>query len=114
MNAVLTAALVILTVAVVFILIQMFRTLGNLNRLISDLGREVPPILSKLQRTVDEVNVELGRVDEIARTVQEVTDKVQVTMEVAQEVVSSPLIKLASLSAGTKKAWSSLVGKGPR
>lgn len=108
---VLNIALVVLVIFAIAILAQVFRVLGNLNNLAKGVSEEIPPLLAKLQTTVDDINTELERVDEIVASVAEVSEKVQATTRLAQEVVSSPLIKLASFSAGTKKALSSLLGR---
>ncbi|MDI6891842.1 MAG: DUF948 domain-containing protein [Actinomycetota bacterium] len=102
-----------LSIFLVVVLIQLSRTLRSINALVKDFNREIIPIFSKLQSTVDEVNTELARVDEIVKAVQEASDKVNATAEVARQLISPSLIKLASLSTGVKKAVTTLVrGKG--
>lgn len=110
-GVVLNIALVVLVIFGIAILAQLFRMLGSLNNLVKSINKEVSPLLTKLQTTIDDVNSELERVDEIVASVAEVSEKVQVTTRIAQEVISSPLIKLASFSAGTKKALASLIGR---
>lgn len=111
LSVVLMVSLIALAASIIYILLKVSRTLSNANKLIDDVSTEIGPILAKIQMTVDEVNLELGRVDEIVRVVQDVTDKVQLTASLTQEVISSPLIKLASFSAGTRKAMSNLMGR---
>ncbi len=105
---VLEIAIVLLIVFVSGVLLQLFRVLGSINKLIKEMRQEIIPSLNSLRTTIDAVNNELSRFDEIVGSVQEVTDKVSSTTRVAQEIISSPLIKIASFSFGAKKALSSL------
>lgn len=111
LNTALVVAAVALAVFFILVLIQLTKTLNSINEFVKEINRDVPPLLTKLQTTIDEVNDELGRVDEIVQTVQEVSEKVSVTTKIAQEIVSSPLIKVASISAGAKKAIDTLMGR---
>lgn len=111
LNAALVLAVVALAVFFIMVLIQLTKTLSSINEFVKEINRDIPPLLTKLQTTIDEVNDELGRVDEIVQTVQEVSEKVSVTTSVAQEIISSPLIKVASISAGARKAIDTLMGK---
>lgn len=105
---VLYVALTILALIVSAVLLQLWKTLNSLNALIMDVRSEALPLLSGLKMTLDQVNNELETVDDIVSSVQEVSDKVNATTIVAQEIISSPLIKLAGFSAGVKKALSTL------
>lgn len=108
LNIVIAIAIAVLTVFICIVAFQLSRTLGSLNHLIKDIDEEVTPMIAKLQVTVDEVNSELERVDEIVESAQNLSRKVDTTTKVAQEIIASPLIKLAALSAGIKKAVGSL------
>ncbi|MDI6821412.1 MAG: DUF948 domain-containing protein [Actinomycetota bacterium] len=115
MNWSLFAAVILVLLAVLFIfiisvLIQLSRTLRRVNILLEDVRKEITPFLSKLNTTVDEVNSELARVDEIAKTIQEVSERVTITSKLMQEILSPSLIKLASISAGARKAIGTLIG----
>lgn len=102
---------VVLTILAAFLvfficmaLLRLSRTLESLNSMIIDVQAEVTPLLSELRVTIDQVNSELETVDDVVQSVQEIGDKVTATATVVQEIISSPLIKVASLSAGAKEA----------
>jgi len=101
---ILTIAAVAVAVFIVLVLWQLFGILGRVKQ-------EITPILRKLEKTIDEVNQDLARVDDIIKTGEEVVDKVSATTKIAQEAISSPLIKLVSMGAGVKKAYESLRGR---
>lgn len=98
---ILTVAAVAVAVFTVLVLWQLFGILGRVKE-------EVTPILRKVEKTIDEINQDLARVDDIIKTGEQVVDKVNTTTKIAQEAISSPLIKLVSMGAGVKRAYDSL------
>jgi uncharacterized protein YoxC len=109
--AILTLCALLLTGFIVYVLIQFSRTLKGVNMLLEDLQKTVPSMLEKLDKTIASVSSEAQRVDEIMKSVEEIGEKVTATAEIAKEIISSPLIKIASLSAGAKKAINTLLGR---
>jgi len=103
--------LLLLLIVGIGVLVQLFRVLGGINRFLDEARREIVPALNKLQTTIQEINTELARVDDIVESVQEVTDKISSTTRIAQEAISSPLIKIASYSFGARKALKSFLKK---
>jgi len=103
------SALILLSVAAVAVLARLFVVLGAVIGLLRDLRREIAPVAAKLARILDDVRSELERVEEIVSSVQGVTSKVTSTTEVAQELLASPLIKLAAFSVGARKAIRTLI-----
>lgn len=83
---------------------QLSKILRTLNVLLKDAGKTIPPLLEKFEKTLDVVKSEVERAEEIMRSVEEVSEKVSAVGHLAQEIISSPLIKLASFSAGARKA----------
>lgn len=98
---ILTVAAVAVAVFIVLVLWQLFGILGRVKE-------EVTPILRKVEQTIDEINQDLARVDDIIKTGEQVVDKVNTTTKIAQEAISSPLIKLVSMGAGVKRAYDTL------
>ncbi|HEY4687175.1 MAG TPA: DUF948 domain-containing protein [Candidatus Subteraquimicrobiales bacterium] len=105
LNIVLAAAVIVLTIFISLVLFQLYK-------LIKELRQQIIPILSSLQTMAEEVNTELDRVDEIMKSAQEVSKKVDTTTQVAQELIASPLIRIAAMSAGIRKAISTFSKKG--
>lgn len=99
LNGVLVVAVVVLVGFIAPVLIELWQ----ISRIVK---KELSPLISKLNTTIDEVNTELSRVDGIVQSAERVSKTVDSTTKAAQEVISSPLIKLVSISAGIKKALS--------
>ena len=64
---------------------------------------EVVPILNKTQTTVDGVNLELARVDEIMKTAVGATKGAEKTVQTVSSAVTSPVRKLSGFAAGAKR-----------
>lgn len=101
---VLLASAVILVFFISLVLYRFYTILTKVNN-------EVTPIMKRLETTLDEINLELARVDEIIKAGESVAEKVNSTTKLAQEVIQSPLIKLVSFSAGMKKAFDTFTRK---
>lgn len=104
--AVIAATFIALAVYLAVTLRDFRRTLASIEKLANRLDTQVIPLASKANRALDEINEELARVEGIVRNVEDVSVKVGATAEVARHALSSPLVKLASWSAGMKKAVS--------
>jgi uncharacterized protein YoxC len=111
LQVVLTLGLLALIGFVISVLVQLHHTLKTFNDLLRNVNRELPPVLIKLQTALDGVNTELDKVQEIVNSFQEVGARVQNTTGMVQRVVTSPVIRVASIFSGAKTAFSSLVGR---
>jgi uncharacterized protein YoxC len=109
LQASLSFFLVLIALALAYLLIRMGGTFSRINDFIKRLDNEVIPLLSKSQVTLDEVNSELGKVDEMLGTLVTVTNKVESTANTLQSVVTKPVKKVAGVSAGVSEAVSSLI-----
>ncbi|MDP1809000.1 MAG: DUF948 domain-containing protein [Actinomycetota bacterium] len=106
-----TIGLLALIGSMIYVLIQLRRTLSTLDETLRNVNRELPSILMKLQLTLDGVNSELGRVEDIVSSFHEVSNKVQTTTSLVQRAVASPVIRLVGLAAGARTTLANLVGR---
>jgi predicted PurR-regulated permease PerM len=106
---VLTILAAILVFFICLVLVRLARTLESTNILITDVRTELTPLIGELRVTIDQINSELDNVDEIVQSVQDAGEKVTATASLIQKVVSSPVIKIASFSAGAKQALNVLL-----
>ncbi len=106
--------LVITALALAFLLLKMGGTFSRLNVFLKRLDEEVIPLLSKLQVTLDEVNSQLGKLDDMMGTLVGVTDRVDHTTRAVSTALTTPAKKVAGLSAGVSEAISSLVSQRGR
>jgi predicted PurR-regulated permease PerM len=94
-------ALVMLALAVV--VIKLARTMSLTNRLINDLRKEAVPLVGKLQITLDHVNDELGHVDKLLGSMENIAAGLSSVTRVTERVVNSPLVRFLSLGIGAQR-----------
>ena len=82
----------------------MFDRLGQRAR-VTD---EVVPILTRAQTTVDGVNLELARVDEIMETAVHATKGAEKTVQTVSSAVTAPVRRLTGFAAGAREAVATL------
>lgn len=104
----LTVAVSLLTIFLVPVLRNLASTIKSANKMLTRVDVETIEILKKVQISLDEINKELSRVDEIVADVQGVTDKVEHTAKLLSKVVSAPVVKISSYASGLAEALSSL------
>ncbi|RJQ41824.1 MAG: DUF948 domain-containing protein [Gaiellales bacterium] len=109
LQASLSFFLVLTALALAYLLVRIGGTFSRINDFLKRLDDEVIPLLSKTQVTLDEVNSQLGKVDDMLGTLVNVTNKVETTSRVMQSVVTRPVKKAAGLSAGVSEAVSHLI-----
>lgn len=105
------AVTIILTLSAVVLVFFLSMVLYRVASILSRVDAEVTPIIKRLETTIDEVNLELARLDEIVKAGESVAEKVNATTRLAQEAIASPLIRMISLSAGVKKAFDRMAPK---
>lgn len=109
LQASLSFFLVLVALALAYMLIRIGGTFGRINDFLKRLDDEIIPLLSKTQVTLDEVNSQLGKVDEMLGTLVLVTNKIEATSRAMQSVVTKPVKKAAGLSAGVTEAVSHII-----
>jgi hypothetical protein len=109
LEASLSFFLVVTALGLAYVLLKMGGTFARLNIFLKRLDEEVIPLLSKLQVTMEEVNSQLGKLDEMMATMVGVTDRVDATTRALSTAIVSPVKKAAGLSAGVSEAISSLI-----
>lgn len=98
-------AFALMAVFVAWLLYQLVKTMGILNRFMDDVRVETVPLISRLQTTMDHVNTEMSRLDGILVAVESMAQKANSATKVVQEVVTSPVVKAIGISAGAGKAY---------
>jgi hypothetical protein len=83
-------------------------TLGRASSLLKGTERELLPVISKLGGTVDRVNEQLDKVDQITDSAVDAVAGVDTAVRTVTGVVTRPIEKLAGLATGAKHAASSI------
>jgi uncharacterized protein YoxC len=87
-------------------------TLKRASSLIEGTERDLLPVISRLGTTVDRVNDQLEKVDQITDSVVDAVSGVDTAVRTVTGAVSRPVERLAGLVAGVRHAASSLRARG--
>ena len=100
--------LVLTGVGLAYLFVRMAGVFARLGVSVTRVTDEVVPILNKAQTTVDGVNLELTRVDEMMKTAVEATKGAERTVQTVSSAVTLPVRKLTGLAAGAREAVATL------
>ncbi len=89
----------------IWALTESVKTARSAKQLADDLDARLVPLLDKADVTVDAMNAELLRIDQIVTRVEEVTDRVSDTSRVVQEVANAPAEIVNDIADRVRRAW---------
>jgi hypothetical protein len=100
--------LILTGIGLAYLFLRMAGVFARLGSALTRITDEVVPILNKAQTTVDGVNLELQRVDEIMQTAVSATKGAEKTVQTVSSAVTAPVRKLTGFAAGAKEAVATL------
>lgn len=86
-------------------------TARSTGALADELHRDLPPLISKANTTLDSVNAEIGKVDDIVSQIEEVSDRVGATTRAAEEVIGAPVAAVMGMGGRVRRIASIMTGK---
>jgi hypothetical protein len=98
--------------AFLYAAIRLGGTLGRASSLLESTETELLPVISKLGGSVDRVNVQLDKVDQMTDSAVDAVATVDTAVRTLSLVVTRPIAKLAGLAAGVRHGVSSLWAHG--
>ncbi len=97
--------LVVAGVGIVYVCIRLGGLLARLTKSLGEMTTEVVPILTRAQGTVDGINLELARVDEIMVTAVHATKGAERTVSTLSGAATAPVKKASGLAAAAREAY---------
>ena len=96
-------------VGVAFALFRLSSVFKRLTGILADANTRVIPLLTRVEATLDGVNSELGKVDQITGSVAEIVKAAEQTTTAVHTAVAAPIRKIAGLVAGARASVNSFV-----
>lgn len=96
--------LVIVGIGIAYVCFRLGGVLARMSTSVQQVTNEVVPILSRAQTTVDGINLELQRVDEIMVSAVNATKGAEKTVTSLSHAVTKPVKKASGFSAAVKEA----------
>lgn len=107
--------------AVAVLLARLVAGLAEIRRLVAELRHEVRPLLLDLRASAEEAREvvteagrDLERFDRVLGSAEAITDAVADGGKVARTALSTPVIKVAAMASGTRRAVRRLTGRADR
>ena len=95
----------------------LFRLSGVFRRLtaiLTDANTRVIPLLTRVETTLDGVNSELGKIEQLTGSVAEIVRTAEQTTTAVHGAVAKPLKKAAGIAAGVRGAIASFLSGEPK
>lgn len=96
--------LVVVGIGIGYLCFRLGGMFGRLSASVRDVTNEVVPILARAQTTVDGINLELQRVDEIMVSAVNATKGAEKTVTSISNAVTTPVKKASGFAAAAKEA----------
>jgi uncharacterized protein YoxC len=90
----------VLVLFLAVVMLNLFRLLESVKTLVDGIREETVPLLGEVRVTVRSVNKELERVDGLMESGGKMARSAERVTTAVEEVVTSPLIKIAAATAG--------------
>ena len=100
--------LVVTGLGLAYLFLRMAGVFSRLGVSVTRVTDEVVPILNKAQTTVDGINLEISRVDDIMKTAVGATKGAEKTVQTVSSAVTAPVRKIHGFAAGAREAVASL------
>jgi uncharacterized protein YoxC len=113
--------LIVVGVTLGYSLVRLGETFSRLSSLIRGTERDVLPVVTKVGGTVDRVNDQLDKLDQVTDSAVDVAESVDTTVRAVSMVVTKPVQKVAGFTAGvthgasafkTEHGWRNAVRAG--
>jgi hypothetical protein len=96
--------LVLVGVGLFYLFFRLGGLFGQIDESVGEITDETVPILTRVQVTVDEVNAQLGHVDEIMTTAVSATKSAEQAATTVSKAVTAPARALSGVTASASEA----------
>jgi len=96
----LSAFLVLVALGLTYVLVRLGGTVGRLTALVKGLEVEVPPVINKVGGTVDRVNTQLDKLDQVTDSAVDAADALDTAVRAVSMAVTRPVQKISGLATG--------------
>ncbi len=98
-------------IAGIIVAIPLFRLINRIKSMAGKLNESLIPLVEKLNDTVESLNVEVGSIADLTQSISSIVEQLEKIIRLARILVTSPLIKIISASAGLLSGLSKTAAK---
>ena len=107
-NYALAAFLVVVGAGLAYAFFRLGGTFGRLSSFIKGTEKEVLPVIHKVGESVDRVNGQLDKVDQVTDSAVDMADSVDTAVRAVSMAIARPVQKISGLAAGVTHGAASL------
>ena len=96
----LSVFLVLVALGLTYVLVRLGGTVGRLTGLVKGLEAEIPPVINKAGGTVDRVNAQLDKLDQVTDSAVDAADALDTAVRAVSMAVTRPVQKISGLATG--------------
>ena len=89
-----------LAVIGIIIAIPLFKLINRIKDMAGKLDESLIPLVEKLNDTVDSLNVEVSSIADLTQSISSIVEQLEKIIRLARILITSPLVKIISASAG--------------
>ena len=102
----------LLVLVLCVVLLNTFRVLESTKMTIDTMREETVPLLREVRGSVERANRELDRVDGMLISAGHIVERVEKLSGLVEQAAASPLVRVVSMGAGLRGAFSRFGGRG--
>ena len=87
-------------VVAIIVAVPLFRLLNKVRFMAHKLSESLIPMVEKLNDTITHLNTEVGSLADLTQSIASIVEQLEKIIRLARIVVTSPIVKLISASAG--------------
>jgi hypothetical protein len=87
-------------IVAIIVAIPLFRLLNRVRSMADKLSQSLIPMVEKLNETITHLNTEVGSLADLTQSISSIVEQLEKIIRLARIVVTSPIVKLISASAG--------------
>ena len=89
-----------LAIVAIIVAVPLFRLLNKVRFMADKLSESLVPMVEKLNDTITHLNTEVGSITDLTQSIASIVEQLEKIVRLARIVVTSPIVKLISASAG--------------
>ncbi len=87
-------------IVAIIIAVPLFKLINKVKFMAGKLNESLIPIVEKLNDTVDSLNLEVSSIADLTQSISSIIEQLEKVIRLARILITSPLIKIISASAG--------------
>jgi len=87
-------------IVAIIVAIPLFKLINKIKFLAGKLNESLVPIVEKLNDTITNLNTEVSSITDLTQSVSSIVEQLEKVIRLARILITSPIIKLISASAG--------------